>query len=49
MDTTSRPDKMDYTNLRILMNNQDQFCCNQILQANNLIQMGKEEDAYEII
>jgi len=26
--------RSDFSNLKILMNNQDQFCCNQILQAN---------------
>lgn len=46
--------KESYSNLRIVMNkqvmnNQDQFCRNQILQANNLLQMNKEEEAHEII
>lgn len=31
------------------MNNQDKFCCEQILRANKLLQAGQQEDAYDII
>ena len=31
------------------MHNQDEYSCNMILQANILLQMGKQDDAYEII
>jgi hypothetical protein len=31
------------------MNSADEFSQNQILQANNLIQNGQEEEAYDIL
>ena len=31
------------------MNNQDKYCCEQILKANKLLQTGQQEDAYNII
>ena len=37
------------SSLRILMNENDKNCCNKMLQANRLIQMGQQEQAYDII
>ena len=46
---SQRSMKTDYSNLRILMHNQDEYSCNMILKANILLQMGNQDDAYEII
>ena len=35
--------------LKIIMNNQNKYCCEQILKANKLLQTGQQEDAYNII
>jgi len=42
-------EKTASSRLRILMNNQDQNSCNKMLQANQYLQLGKQEEAYDII